>query len=110
MVWLWLWKGPRDKNNTNLDEGIFKANEDFDTREQRNVIKIIDIRVGELLISGSGMFIDYMPHKMMENPRRVAMRKTRRPIRGVKIAKTKQRRVWGIIPDSHNYECGNQSY
>ena len=44
-------KGFRDQNNTNLDKGIFKANEDFDTSERRNVIGIIAIHVGDLLIS-----------------------------------------------------------
>ena len=47
-------KGFRGQNTSNLDKGILKANEDFDTSAQRDVIGIIAIHVGDLLISGDG--------------------------------------------------------
>ena len=58
--------GFSDRNNTNLDKGIWKAGEDFDTSEQRNVIGIIAIHLGDLLIAGSDMSIWYISQKMKE--------------------------------------------
>ena len=53
----------RVHNTTNLDKGIFKAHEAFYTSEQRGIIGIAEIRVVDLLISGSGMYIWYIPVK-----------------------------------------------
>ena len=49
-------KGFRDQNTTNLDKGILKANEDFETTEQRNVTGVISIQSDDLLIPGSAIF------------------------------------------------------
>ena len=53
-------KGFRDRNTPNLDKGILKANDGFETSAQREVIGIVSIRVDDLLISGSGMFIGHI--------------------------------------------------
>ena len=52
--------GFRDENTSNLDNGILKVGENFETCEQRNAIGAISIHVGDLLISGSEMFIAYI--------------------------------------------------
>ena len=57
-------KGVRDQNTPNLDKGILKANQDFETSEQRNAIGIIAIRVDDLLVSGNGMSVVYISQKM----------------------------------------------
>ena len=56
-------RGFRDQNTPNLDKGILKVNEGFWTSEQRDVIGTISIHVGDLLISGSGMFIEQITKK-----------------------------------------------
>ena len=57
-------KGFMGKNWSNLDHGIFKINEFFETKEQKDVIGFIAIRLGDLLISGCGMFIEYATQRM----------------------------------------------
>ena len=47
----------RDKNLLNLDQGIFKINDFFETNERRYVIGLVAIHVDDLLISGSGAFL-----------------------------------------------------
>ena len=56
--------GFRDKNSSNLDNGILKVGENFETCEQRNVIGLIAIRVDDLLISWSEMRIEYTTQGM----------------------------------------------
>ena len=73
-------KGFRDQNTSTLDNGILTTNEDFETSGERDVIGIIAIHVGDLLISGNGMFAEYITHRMEENWRRRAIRKMKRPI------------------------------
>ena len=63
----------------NLDQGIFKINEFFETNEKRDVIGLIAMRVDDLLIPGSETFIRYITQRMKENSRRIAMRKMKRP-------------------------------
>ena len=53
-------KGFRDPNTENLDNGIIKVGEDFETGGSRGVVGIISIRVGGLLISGCNMFTEYI--------------------------------------------------
>ena len=53
-------KGFRGQNTPNLGNGILKVGEGFETRERRVVIGIIAIRVEDLLISGSEVFIEYI--------------------------------------------------
>ena len=67
-------EGFRGKNTPNLYKGILKVGENFETRDTRKVLGIIDIRVGDLLISGSEDFIEYISLKMKENSGRVDMR------------------------------------
>ena len=57
-VRLWIW-GVRDPNSPILDKGILKANGNFETREQRNALRIISIRVDDLLISGIDVYRVY---------------------------------------------------
>ena len=49
----------RDPNQTNLDEGILRANEKFATGEKRKFLGILSINVDDLLISGSSEFTEY---------------------------------------------------
>ena len=51
----------RDPDSPHIDNGILNANGNFDTSEQGEVSGIIDIHVGDLLISGSDGFIEYIP-------------------------------------------------
>ena len=71
--------GFRDKNTSNLDKGLLMANEDFETCERRNVIGLIYIHVGDLLISRSVMFTDYITQRMAGNPKWIDTKKMRRP-------------------------------
>ena len=73
-------KGFRDPNTSNLDKGIFKANEDFETSEQRDLIGIVSIHVDDLSISGSGIAIKYIAKRTKSKSRRVDMEKTNRRI------------------------------
>ena len=54
-------KGPRDQNTPNLDKGVLMANEDFETSDQRDVIGIVAIHVGDLLISGMTCSLNILP-------------------------------------------------
>ena len=56
-------KGFRDQNTPNLDKGALKVGECSETIEHRDVIGIIAIHVDDLLISGSGMVIEYITQK-----------------------------------------------
>ena len=58
--------GFRGENTSNLDSGILKVGENFETREQRKAIGIIAIHVGDLLISWSEMSIEYIAQGMKE--------------------------------------------
>ena len=49
----------RDRDLTNPGKGILESNENFETDAIRKVLGIIDIRDGDLLISGSGGFTEY---------------------------------------------------
>ena len=73
-------KGHRGQNTPNLDKGIFKTGADFETSEQRGEIGIIDIHVGDLLISGSAMFDAYISYRMEGDPKWIDMRQMGRPI------------------------------
>ena len=72
--------GFRDKNTSNLDHGILKVEENFETGEQRNAIGLVSIR-DDLLNSGSEMFIEYITHRK-QSSNRVHMKKTNRYIWG----------------------------
>ena len=48
----------RYPNQTNMDNGILKANVNFEAGEKRKVLGIIAIRVDDLLISGSDGFVE----------------------------------------------------
>ena len=51
--------GFRDKNTSNLDQGVLKLNENFETDERRKVTGPIAIHVDDILVSGSEMFVEY---------------------------------------------------
>ena len=97
-------RGFRDQNNTNLDKRIFKAIEDFDTSEQRNVIGVIAIRVDDLLISGSDMFIEYIPHKMNGEFEADSYEGNEATYLRMEITQTNNEEFDGIILDANNYE------
>ena len=61
-------RGVRGPNTKNLDYRILKAGEGLESIERRGDIGIIAIRVGDLLISGSDMFTDYITPKMKGRP------------------------------------------
>ena len=77
----------RDTNTPNIDKAILRGDEDFETCEQSNVIGLISIHVGDLLISGSEMFTEYITRRMKENPKWISMKKTKRPIWGCESLK-----------------------
>ena len=70
----------RDSNSTCREKGILKVGEIVATVEQRGVMGIIAIHVGDLLISGSGVFIKYISKMSKGDSIRIAMGKTKRPI------------------------------
>ena len=72
--------GVRDKNTSNLDQGVLNVNGNFETGERRTAIGFIAIHVGDLLISGSDMFIEYIAQRMKESPKWVDMKKNKRRI------------------------------
>ena len=49
-----------------MDKGIHNVDENPDADEGRKVLRIIDIRVGDILISGCGGFIEYIHWEMKE--------------------------------------------
>ena len=51
-------------DQTNLDKGITEANGNFETDGERKFLGIIAIRAGDLLISGSGGFTEYISWEM----------------------------------------------
>ena len=53
-----------DPNSPNLDKGILKVGGNFETRDKRKALGIIAIRVDDLLISGSAVFIEYISKRM----------------------------------------------
>ena len=53
--------GFRDPNSPNLDNGILKVIENFETIEQRKVLGVIAIHVEDLLISGVDVFYRVRP-------------------------------------------------
>ena len=73
-------EGFRGQNTPNLDKGILKADADFETSEQRDVLGSIAIHVGGLLISGNDMSVEYITHRMKENAKWITMRETKRSI------------------------------
>ena len=48
-----------------LIRAFLKANDDIETIEQWDVMGAIAIHVGDLLISGSGIFVKYIPKRTM---------------------------------------------
>ena len=58
--------GFRDKSLANLDRNIFKANEDFETKEERKVMGTISIREEEIFMSGKEMFLEYITQRIQE--------------------------------------------
>ena len=99
-------KGFRDRNAPNLNNGIMKANEDFETSERRNAIGVIAISVEDLLISGSGMFIDRITQKMKEKSEADSYEGNDATYLGIEIAKVGDGEFGGIALGSVNYERG----
>ena len=56
--------GVRDPDHADLDNGISKVIENFETGDKRNVLGIIAIHVADLLISGSSEFAEYISREM----------------------------------------------
>ena len=56
----------RAPDQTNLDRCILKVNENSETDGERKSFRIIVIRCGDLLISGSDGFIEYISWKLKE--------------------------------------------
>ena len=54
-------KGFRDQNTPYLYNGILKVEGDFETSEQRIVIGIVAIHVGDFLISRNGISVGILP-------------------------------------------------
>ena len=54
--------------------------ENFETGERRTAIGLIAIHVGDLLISGGEMFIEYITQRMKESPKWISMEKVKRRI------------------------------
>ena len=52
--------GFRGTNTTNLDRGILKVSENFETGDKREVLGSLFIHVGDLLISGGSEFAEYI--------------------------------------------------
>ena len=50
----------------NLDQTIFKVNEDFETKEERKAMGIIAIRDEEIFMSGNEMFLAYINQRIQE--------------------------------------------
>ena len=71
----------RDPNPPDLDKGILKENEYFETIEQRDIMGVVSIHVDDLLIAGRGICINYISKTLKAKSRRIAMGKTNRPIR-----------------------------
>ena len=46
-----------------MDNGILKVGENFETCDQRNAIEIVAIHVADLLISWSGVFVEYITQR-----------------------------------------------
>ena len=56
-----------------MDNGVLQVNETPKTSDGRTVLGIIDIRVGDLLISGSSEFSEYISCGASGKSRRIAM-------------------------------------
>ena len=56
----------RNPNQANLDKNEFKANGNFPKEEKRTAMWPIAIHVDDLLISGSGSFLEYITFRMKE--------------------------------------------
>ena len=82
---------------SNLDRGIFKINEFFETKEQRDVVGFIAIRVDYLLNSGSGMFVEYITQRMKGTPEVGRYEETDATYLGMKIMKVKNEDFEGLF-------------
>ena len=69
-----------DPNSTSPDKGILKANGNFETSDKGKAMGAIAIHVEDLLISGSDVFIEYIPNGMHGDSRYIDMKEIKRPI------------------------------
>ena len=95
---------PEIKIPPNLDKSILKANEDFETCEQRNGIWPIAIHVGDLLISGGEVFIEYITRRMTGKSEVDSYAENESTYFGLKISKANGGNPDGIILDADKYD------